>query len=76
MLAFGRAACAWKLVSASLREGSEVGTDAEVEEEGWKWLVAEFGAGGLRGVQRVSREASRRDAEYDSKPGVSSLASF
>ena len=34
MLAFGRAACAWKLVSASLREGSEVGTDAEVEEEG------------------------------------------
>ena len=64
----GRAACAWKLVRASLREGSEVGTDAEVEEEG--------GAGGLRGVQRVSREASRREAEYDSKPGVSSLASF
>ena len=31
----GKAACAWKLVSASVRDGSEVGTDAEVEEEGW-----------------------------------------
>ena len=72
----GKAACAWKLVSASVRDGSEVGTDTEVEVVGWKWWLrlVELG-GGVRGVHRVSRDASRKEAEYDSSPDGSSFAS-